>query len=393
MPLVTANGVAVIGGNIDFPLTGTWTADLIIDQPDGSGFDAGTQVTIAVDGSSLAVGTVDPNRTGDFLDSVHVRVIGGAGGLATIASAQSFVQPGAFVRDVVNALIADSGETLSTTTDQGFLSTNLAAWAITPRTVGQCLKVLIDIVNQHTGLAYNWRILQDGTLWIGQESWSSASGTFQVLTQNPADASWDLGVDAPFVMPGTTLNGVGQVGRVDHRIESRKIRQFVWQYIPNYERGLPGAIRSIVKQATAAIDYLAFYEATVVSQSADGSTLDVQPVDQRIAGMQRIDLRLGLPGCVAKFAPGTTVMLGFKSGDPSQPYLHSFKGGATLTDLELGSSPDNVITKQDITSLIAVIAGVTPSVTETGLTSIISKLMAPPWSSGLYASNTVKVQR
>jgi len=339
MALVTANGVTVIGGTINYPLTGTWTADLILDQTDGSGFSAGTKVEVDVDGSRLVVGTVVPDRTGDFLDAVHVRLLGGAGGLnATTATSRSFVQPGAFVSDVVNALVADAGETLSITADAGFLNTNLSAWAITPRPVGQCLQVLVDIVNQHTGLAYNWRVLADGTLWIGQDSWSSASGTFEIISQNPADASWNLGVDAPFVMPGTTLPTVGQVGRVEHRIESNKIRQKVWQYIANDERGLVGSVRKMVRQQTAGVDYLAFYEATVVTQSADGSTLDAMPIDRRIAGLQRISLRLGLPGCVAKFAPGTTVMLGFKSGDPSQPYLHSFKGGETVTALQLAGT-------------------------------------------------------
>lgn len=393
MPNVTANGVLVLGGTINYPLTGAWTADLVIDQPDGSGFGAGTRVTVDADGSQFVVGTVDPNRTGDFLDAVHVRLIGGAGGLGTTATARSFVQPGAFVSDVVNALISDSGETLSSNTDAGFLSTNLAAWAITPRPVGQCLQVLIDIVNRQTGLQYNWRILSDGTLWIGQESWPTATGQFDILTQHPADASWDLGVDSPFVLPGTTLADVGQVGRVEHRIEASKIRQFVWQNIPNLDRGLPAMVKTIVKQQTAGIDYLAFYEANVVTQSSDGSTLDVQPIDQRIAGLQRIQLRLGIPGTVAKFAPGTTVMLGFKSGDPSQPYLHSFKGGEMLTDFEIGSAADNVITKEDLTALINAISSATfqlatgPGVT--GATTTPIAFVAPT----NYGSNTVKVQR
>jgi hypothetical protein len=197
--------------------------------------------------------------------------------------------------------------------------------------------VLIDIVNQHTGNAYNWRILSDGTLWVGTESWPTASGAFTVISQNPADASWFLGVDFPFVLPGTQLDGVGQVGRVEHQIEPSKIRQMVWQNLPNVNRGLPDAVRAIVRQQTAQIDYLAYYEATVNAQSSDGTTLDITPTDTRIAGLQRIALNLGVPGATFKVTPGAKIMLGFMSGDPSMPYVHSWGSGSsaltvTLTD-------------------------------------------------------------
>src|SRR5207253_9003204 len=50
-----------------------------------------------------------------------LRVLGGAGGMSKPASARSYVQPGAFVRDVVNGLVANAGEALSSTSNTGFL--------------------------------------------------------------------------------------------------------------------------------------------------------------------------------------------------------------------------------------------------------------------------------
>lgn len=333
--LVSANGVAVIGGSILFPLTGTWTADLVLDQPSGDGFDAGTSVTIAAENNYSVTGTVTDARTGDFLDAVHVRLIGGAGGLGTIATAQAFAQPGVFARDVVNALMADAGETLSTMSDASFLATSLGGWFITPTPVGQQLQTLVNVINRQQGAAYNWRILADGTIWFGQESWPSGSGTFDLIRQSPSDAMWDLGVESPFVMPGTTLTTVGQVGRVEHYIQAKRIRQRVWQFIANDDRGLPGAIRGIVKQQTAAIDFLGYYEAKVISQSVDGSTVDVSPIDPRFAGTQRLELRHGIPGVTVQIVPGATIMMGFKSGDPSMAYVHSWNPGASLLSITL----------------------------------------------------------
>ena len=104
MSQVTINGVNVLSGSIVMPLRGVWTADLVIDQPDGSGFDAGTSVSIESEDGLTFTGTVAPDRTGDFLDAVHVRVLGGAGGMATTLTARGYVQPGAFVRDVLNGI-------------------------------------------------------------------------------------------------------------------------------------------------------------------------------------------------------------------------------------------------------------------------------------------------
>lgn len=342
--LVAANSVAVIGGTIDFPLTGTWTADLRLDQPDGSGFAPGTSVTVTAEGGYSVKGTVPTGRTGDFLDAVHVRLVGGAGGLGMLAAAQAFAQPGVFVRDVVNALMAASGETLSPTADQTFLGTSLGGWFITPRPVGQCIQTLVDVVNRQQNAAYNWRVLADGTVWFGQESWPSASGTFDILRQRPEDAAWDLGVESPFVMPGTTLDTVGQVGRVEHYVSKNRIRQRVWQYIAGEDRGWVGAVRSIVKQQTASVDYLGLYEATVISQSADGATLDVQPIDTRFAGSQRLESRWGIPGVSCQVVPGSTVIMGFKSGDPSQAFVHSWKNGASLLSVTFTDKTGDSIT-------------------------------------------------
>jgi len=78
MALVSANDVAVLNGTIMMPLIGVWVADFVLDQPDGTGFDAGTKVTIASENGFELKGTVAPNRTGDYLDAVHVRILGGS---------------------------------------------------------------------------------------------------------------------------------------------------------------------------------------------------------------------------------------------------------------------------------------------------------------------------
>ncbi len=267
MSLLTVNDANVIAGTIEAPLRGVWTADLVIDQPDGSGFSAGTSVTIkAQDGIEL-VGTVAPDRSGDFLDAVHVRVLGGAGGMGANITAKGYTTPGAFVRDVLNGIAQDAGETLSSDILQSLLTTNLEAWNTLAIPASQNLVALLNIVAPNA----DWRILAD-----------LAAG----------------------------------------------------------ERGIREAIAKMVRQEIAGIDYFTLYDAKVVSQSTDGATVDLQPGDPRLPGMSKVPLRLGLPGTVAKFAPGQFVRLGWDRGNPSLPYACLFQGGETVSRISVAGDTD-----------------------------------------------------
>jgi hypothetical protein len=356
MALVTANDVGVISGRITRPLVGVWTADLVLDQPDGTGFDPGTKVTISSENGYSLAGVVDPNRTGDFLDAVHVRVIGGAGGMGQAAINRAFVQPQAFVRDVVNGLMSDSGESLSSTTDAGFLATNLAAWSVMGKPVSWNLRALLKIVAP----AFSWRILADGTLWIGAESWPSATGTFDTMEQDPADGSYVLGVESPFVVPGTSIDGVGHVNRCVDVIEARRMRTHVYLDLPGEgERGLQASVARMVAQAVAGVDYYALYRFRVDAQSADLTTVDVSPVGDRnkqlLRGLQRVSVRVAA-GIKVQFAAQATVLLGWDGGDPSQPYVCCGSSGDGAQSIQLAGN-DAVATATDIANIKSAISG------------------------------------
>ena len=83
------------------------------------------------------------------------------------------------------------------------------------------------------------------------------------------------------------------------------------------------------------LDYFGFYRAKVVSQSADGKTVDLQPEDDRIPGMQRVAIRSGIPGTVVKVAPGSFLRLGWDGGNPKKPSASLWDGGETVTSIEI----------------------------------------------------------
>ncbi len=365
MSLVTINDVPVLSGSIAMPLIGVWTADVVIDQPDGTGFDAGTRVTISsADGAEL-VGTVAAGRSGSFLDSVHVRVLGGAGGMSRTAQPRSYASPSAYVRDVLNGLASDSGETLSADIPSSVSAAPLNAWSVMAVPVSQALVTLINAVSEGS----SWRLLPDGTLWIGTESWPTASPAVDILSQNPVDGTYDLGVNTVSVIPGVTLENVGQVARVEHQILPEKIRSRVWTTMAS-ERGLVAAIQAIVAQQVAALDYHALYLAQVKGQSSDLTTVDIQPVTSRLGGLQRVPVRFGA-GVTQQVPINSTVLLGWDGGDPTQPYVLGLLSSgmstktviaATQVYLSAESGAENVVTQTDITNIFTAISGapVTP---------------------------------
>jgi hypothetical protein len=296
------------------------------------------------------------------------------------ASPRSYVQPGAFASDIVNGLCTDAGETLSGTADASFLTTNLAAWAVMTGAVSSALGLLISFISPNT----NWRFIGDGTLWIGQETWPASNVTIDEISRNPTEGSFDLGVEAPSIMPGVSIDGIGNISRVQHSVKAEEIRTHVW-VSAEADRGVTAASQRTARSALPGIDYLGLYDAKVITQSADGTMVDLQPVDSRLPGFGSVPLRLGFPACNVKFSAGATVRIGWNSGDPRKPYACLFEGTETLTALVIGALADNVATKTDLGNIVAAIS----TMASTGNSGGTLTWVTPSFP----CSQTVKVQR
>jgi hypothetical protein len=380
MAILTANDVTVIEATIFMPLYGVWSADLVLDQPDGTGFSAGTQVQLICDGGLTFAGTVVPSRTGDFLDAVHVRILAGAAGMTNATKARGYVAPGITVQSVLEDLASDAGEQLSDKIAQAFLGQSLSAWTTF---AGQISQGLLGVLEQ-LAPTFNWRFLPDGTLWTGAETWDSSSDDYDLIRYSPSDHSYELAVDAFTIVPGVNLQGIGQINRLEHQLTRTQLRTHAWLEIDNEERGPAGSIQALAQQIVAPIDFYALYDARVISQSSDGKTVDLQPNDARLPQLSAVPLRLGAPATVVKFAPGTTLRLGWDSGSPQLPFAGLFQGGETLTSYVIGSNADAFVTKKDLQFLLTCLtnAGVTAGPSPGGLLAapLLSALAAGGWS-------------
>ena len=107
---------------------------------------------------------------------------------------------------------------------------------------------------------------------------------------------------------------------------------------PDFGPSPLGSFAKCVRAALPRLNYLTQYRARVVRHDPVTHLLDVLPDDLDVPGMQGLPFSLGLPGAVLSLLPqGTTVMVGWSGGDPSQPYCCLPGGGEHVGHLTLNA--------------------------------------------------------
>lgn len=196
MSQVTVNDHGVTEGVITLPRVGVWHADLTINRDT----DLDGAVTIQVGGTLTLVGTV--RRSALYDGVVRARIVGGADGLRNAAKPKFYTSP--VFRLPLQDLLADAGETLSPTADATITGMQLLHWTTFGNTTSNEIVALVDGAPAGTA----WRILPDGSFWVGPETWPESEITdWRELEESPEGAILELGLDDPALLPGTTLGG------------------------------------------------------------------------------------------------------------------------------------------------------------------------------------------
>lgn len=342
MPLTQLNGNDLMGLRLRLPLYGAWVADCSHADPSTTPV-AGARVSLTF-GSQTFLGTVV--RVSDLEDlSWDTLVIGGAGGLSTVLPVAQFVSP--TVSIVLGDALFTAGEVLSPTVDATLLATPLASW----RRPAQSLGRELDAICQQLGCS--WRVLSDGTIWLGTDTWATASvQDFDTMAWDAASGTVTIASEDPTVLPGQTWANAGRIGTVIHSCTAEATRSDLW-LTESADREV-GTFDSLLPSP----DMLAFYQYRVISQNGDG-TLELKSLDSRLPDLSRVPVRFGLPGCSVTATSSQRVMVGFGSGGQSDPYVASWVTGQAsvmgleaTTRLDLGSSP-----AADYVALAALVAG------------------------------------
>jgi hypothetical protein len=303
----TANGLNVLEASVHLPRIGVWRAELVLDGVDASKANG---VVAIVAGDTTYTGT--SLESGAFVGRIKVRMVGGAGGFGKATEPKFYHRIPAKV--VINDLLGEGGERLSSTSDASKLGTILPFWTRNAGTVGEGLGNVLDEIGA------TWRVLPDGSVWIGSETWPTAKPTDVIVeSESPQDSRIEFSSASPSLLPGTTFRD-RKVSRVEHTIAPGKTRTSAWFDDAGTQDGDPlrAALNGLVRQATKHVDFYVVRAGEVVSQNPDG-TLELKLDDPDMPGLSKIPIAYGIPGVTAKVKPKARVHVEFADGSPTKP--------------------------------------------------------------------------
>lgn len=326
-PSPTVNGLRLLVARITEPRIGAWTADI---EHDGSEALSGT-VKLSLDGETWT-GTVDTLPDGAAASKVEAgrvksRIVGGGGGLSKELPARSYSNPsGALtLATILTDILREAGETLSSTAETP--GTALTNWVRGVGTAAAALKA----VTAKAGLS--WRILRDGTLWVGTETWPEHVPPAQPIE---IDTDWSDGNvelrDAASFRPGITY-------------QAHQIQQVVHEYRGSATtttlstQSSSGTFDRILDAVRREVDYRTIWPGRVTRQNADG-TIEIVCDDERISGsgIDRVPIAAGLPGARFEVPENARCYLEFAGGDPARPRIGGWDHQTLLTLLTIGGA-------------------------------------------------------
>ncbi len=320
------NGVGVSKGRVMFPLVGTWYAELTVVADDPAALNGPALLEI---GDAKFTGYATAGEDEGSL--VTVEVVGGAGGLGTKLPAKQYNAPFSR-RMVLEEALGAGGETLSPLADPTILDQSLVQWMRGSGLASDAVKRLVASAST-VEAPISWRVLPDGTVWVGPELWPIVAPEHELESEAPTREEFTVAVDSASVLPGVTfLNR--RVSSVEYVLTDRSIRATVRYGAAR--GGLAAELGEVVRREMAAQAFQAVYRAVVKGQNADG-TLELQSTDERIGDMSKVPIRPGLAGVSSLLVPPKTLALvEFENGDEQKACVTGFAlGSATKAILDL----------------------------------------------------------
>lgn len=311
------NSSPILHGVVTLPRQGVWHADLVLEAA-----TAPTGPVVLQVGASLRLrGVVE--RSGIFAGQVRARVVGGAGLLGTELAPRWY--EGAPRELPLRDLVEEAGERLSSTCDPGLLGEVLTpGWTRLRGTAAAALARLLE------GTGASWRLLPDGSLWAGPETWPVAQGMADlvVLEEDRARGRLVLATEAPQLLPGQTLRG-DRVSDVEITIEPEQLRveALLERATPGVGDRFKGALLALVEGLVRRrTDFLGKYPGVVVALVA-GGRVEVRMDDrERWPDPTVVELRQGA-GEEVTVELGCRVQLEFEGGDPRKPICRPWDQG------------------------------------------------------------------
>ena len=209
----------VARGTVTLPRVGVWHADLTVNA---DGPATGSAIA-TLDGVDMPAHIQKAEMVEGMLE---LRLVGGNGGMGKLAQKKFY--KGSTVRHVVTDLVRDAGEVFSSkASTASVLDLPLKSWTSLAVPTGALMQALADTARDLMGSDVSWRVLYDGTIWLGAETWPACPADVRILAADGANSSQLLGTDALGIWPGTTIAG-RRVDSVVHQVGGQNRSTVYW---------------------------------------------------------------------------------------------------------------------------------------------------------------------
>lgn len=319
-----ARGHRILAAKVHMQRSREWTALVSIDQLDIEEEPPTGPFSFVIENIEFRC-SILPGRSGRSQGGrTTLRVVGGAGGLAHSLEVKNYGSGTTTVKSIVADIMRDSGETLSADSDKTILAKRIESWQ---RVAGPGRMALDRILGK---VGATWRILRDGTVWIGVDTWPEVEPDGTVLDDDWADGSIELAPDTPTMVPGIVVRGQ-RIEEVVHKLGPSGLRTTLHAT----------SARSLFDQALEPIrhetEYHKRYDCRVVRQNAD-KTVDVIVDDDRMRGrgVARCRIRTGLPGTTIEASAGARCLVGWSNGDPALPFVSDWEMDTAFVSISIG---------------------------------------------------------
>ncbi len=336
MSVLNANDSPVFSARITLPESGRWFARVELSAEE---IAEGSPVTLASYDEVLSLaGTVLRGKM--VADRYLALLVGGAGQLDQIVPKLAYRSVSAQI--VAEGICSAVGEALA---PSPALATILPSWS---RTVTDA-RAALDSLSLALGVP--WRFDEQGRVLFGDPLYLEADDENAVeIDRDDATGRLLLGVEAPRLLPGTTIRGV-KARTVIHSVNDSGCETEV--FFGDTER-VRGAFKRLARSAAPRVDFFARYEAKVIRQSPVDDSLELVPDDERVAPISDVPIRVPAPGFRVLVAPLSKVLLGWEGGDPQRPFCEAFSrlaGSATRVDVK---SPDVRLGDPDLAKTLSI---------------------------------------
>jgi hypothetical protein len=302
----------VVSAELALLYQGAWTGSVRASSEVSVG-----AATLTVEGQAFGCYVRESSQDGG---SWRLDVIGGkANGWRAPVEAKCYRQVTA--QTILDDLTREAGETLSSTVDAALLSRPLALYH---RSSGRVWTALDELA---AAIGSTWRVLADGTLWLGADTWAAGEAASDVLQAANADTS-TVHTKAPVLRPGMTWRG-RKAERVDVVLESNALRVLLWTQDP-------ARLTTAAIQRQSGARGARLYPAEVVSQGSDGMLeVLVDHPDLRGTGMAGLELWTGIDGLKVELEKGDRVLVGFLEGSQAKPFAMLSPNGGTAKKITI----------------------------------------------------------